>query len=200
MRAGAQVCSLTADHYILTAGEGNEALLPAQFSAPKMQRRPLHMVWLKFAEPRPDHALFVHCIRSGMVPRLTITTHQDDTGKTVWYLGGELAETGVQRSPHQQIQAAKQALAEMLPWVNIADVEWGTVMLDRAEQENAGKRPDHPTVKIWQNLLVCWPTKLTLTPAMTQQVLAHLTQVSHTTQPLPVWPMPAFSKPVWEVL
>ncbi len=200
LRAGDQACALTADHYVLTAGEGNESILSATGKAvPKMQRRPLQMVWLKFPDHRADGSLFLHCITSGMVPRLTITTHTDIAGKTVWYLGGGLAESGTQRSAQQQIQFAKQELAALLPWVNLADVEWGTLMIDRAEQDNGGKRPAYPGVKRLHTMLICWPTKLTLAPAMAKEVLNHLQGVSNLVQrPLPVWPTPVFAKPVWE--
>ena len=54
------------------------------------------MVYLK---QRDLPQLYVHCIGDSfsLTPRLTVTSHQDVNGNTVWYLGGEIAESGVRQ-------------------------------------------------------------------------------------------------------
>ncbi|HLT63645.1 MAG TPA: FAD-dependent oxidoreductase, partial [Pseudohongiella sp.] len=107
---------LKADRIILCAGEGNEALLegwpaPAGISKPEMQRRPLHMTSVRVSHPAPP---YLHCIGDsfGMTPRLTITSHpcKEDGNGWIWYLGGELAESGVKRNAQEQQQTAKKEL------------------------------------------------------------------------------------------
>ena len=84
---------------IFCAGEGNQALIEkAALKTPHSQVRPLNMVYVK----RPKLPMvFMHCIGSNfsLTPSLTITSHQDKMGITTWYLGGELAESGVAKGP-----------------------------------------------------------------------------------------------------
>lgn len=158
--------SLTAKQYIVTAGDGAEKLL-ADFDAPKMQRRPLKMVMAK----RPDeHQIFAHYVGNSTLPKMTITTHP--CGKDwVWYLGGAIAETGVDRTDAEQIAFAKSELQKMLPWIDHSQTEYACIDLDRAEGFNNGKRPDSFVLKESGNMLVAWPTKLTLAPALASAIL-----------------------------
>lgn len=173
---------IRSDKTILCAGEGNEALLsglshPAKKKAPAMQRRPLHMVAVQLAHPFP---VYVHCIgdRFGMTPRLTVTSHpcpQDRKRPWIWYLGGELAETGVNLEPAEQHEKARKLLTTMFPWVNLEDAQWESIIVNRAEPKVADlSRPDNAFVSDLGKVMVCWPTKLTLCPNLGDTVLAQI--------------------------
>lgn len=161
---------IQAERIILCAGEGNEALLgnwTTDIKKPAMQRRPLHMVSVRVAHEAPP---FLHCIGDsfGMTPRLTITSHpchDSHTKEWVWYLGGELAESGVSLDATQQQARAQKELAELFPWVNFSSASWHSFFVNRAEPRIADlQRPDNAHVSECGKLLVCWPTKLTLSP------------------------------------
>lgn len=193
---------LAAAQWVLTAGEGNEALLQNQAAAPAMQRRPLRMVWVRLPKSPLDYRLYLHCTTLSSLPRLTITTHFTADGQAVWYLGGGLAETGVDRSDAEQIQAAQAELADVLPWVNLQGAQWGSFLINRAEADQGGKRPDDCTAVRWQNTVVAWPTKLTLAPALAQEVIKKLTLPERAAATGAMesiaWPAPPFARAVWE--
>ena len=169
--------TLHAAHIILCAGEGNEALLsawqaPIAVEKPAMQRRPLHMVSVRMAHPAPP---YLHCIGDsfGMTPRLTITAHPcpDKDQHWIWYLGGELAESGVKRSPEEQHKAARQELASLFPWIDLSGASWHSFFINRAEPRVADlQRPDTAWVAECGKVMVCWPTKLTLSPDLGDRV------------------------------
>ncbi|MDT8428659.1 MAG: FAD-dependent oxidoreductase [Pseudomonadales bacterium] len=183
--------TLRAERYLLCAGEGNETLLQALRAAqPQMQRRPLHMVWLKLKHPQPA---FVHCIGDsfGMTPKLTVTSHPeppDSAHAWTWYLGGELAETGIKRSSQTQIDTARTLLTTLFPWVDTRTAKWGSFMINRAEPRVATlQRPDTAWLSACHNYLMAWPTKLTLSPNLGDAALAALQEQ----QILPAHPAPA---------
>jgi len=79
---------------IFTSGEGNAELRRCVGLSPEvMQLRPLHMVMVRGSLPE----LFGHCV-DGNKTRVTITSAVDTLGRTVWHVGGEIAEKGVQMS------------------------------------------------------------------------------------------------------
>jgi len=169
--SGTETIEFSAQRYLLTAGEGNEALmtnLPLT-NTPAMQRRPLQMVWVKLNTRYP---FFAHCIDQGMNPRITITTHPAKDGKTVWYLGGQLAEDGVHRTESEQLDCAKKELNLLFPWLDLASAEWGSFFVNRAEPKQAGgKRPDTFFLECRENVMVGWPTKLALSPLLADRVI-----------------------------
>ncbi len=167
---------------VLAAGAGNEALLSQLGLAAdiRMQRRPLHMVLARFGagtsgiQPQAPglSPLFAHCVSLSDKPRATITTATDRAGRTVWYIGGQIAESGVGRSRDDQIGAARRELREILPWIDLAGTQWATLMIDRAEGFSAdGTRPDTPVVRAAGGVVACWPTKLVLAPLAAGRVL-----------------------------
>ena len=163
---------VTAGAVVLTAGLGNAKLL-RNFgrSGPPMQTRPLHMLMLKGDLPM----LHAHCLGASANPRLTITGYPQADGKVVWYLGGQVAEEGIERSSTQQIAAGQTELAELLPWMRFDNVAWATLKIDRAEIQTArGKRPDDAYVGWQDRLATCWPTKLAFAPRVAQLVLQGL--------------------------
>jgi hypothetical protein len=167
-RAGER--SLRARAVVLAAGAGNEAMLAELrlgAEAP-MQRRPLHMVMARGGLPE----LFGHCVSMSDKPRATITSARDRAGRVVWYIGGEIAERGVERGREEQIAAARRELAEIVPWVDLSRAEWAAWRVDRAEGFVAGgRRPDTPVVRRVGPVIACWPTKLVLAPLAAGMVL-----------------------------
>lgn len=166
--------TLRARYYILAAGAGNEELLrQTGAEQPAMQRRPLHMVTV-----RCDRPAWLHVIGDdfGMTPRLTITSHPAPDGQWTWYLGGELAESGVQRSGAQQIDAARRLLRELFVSVRVDEDSWFSFPVDRAEPASQDqRRPDDAFVQMHGNVVTVWPTKLTLTPNLGDAVLSRVT-------------------------
>jgi len=162
---------------ILAAGEGNQGLLQqAGLLEPEMQTRPLHMVMLS-GKSLPEG--FVHCVGDdfSMTPALTLTSHLTRTGVRVWYLGGEIAEAGVTRDSQAQINASRDLLEKTFGWINFSDVRWLTFMINRAEGKLPNKhRPDSVFVSENDQLLVTWPTKFTLSPALADAVSRSLNQ------------------------
>ncbi|MDP7403135.1 MAG: FAD-dependent oxidoreductase [Gammaproteobacteria bacterium] len=167
--------SLSAKRFIFTAGEGNESLVKAaRLLKAETQTRPLNMVYFK---QRDLPQIYVHCIGDSfsLSPKLTVTSHQDVKGDTVWYLGGEIAESGVGKSENQQITAAKYAISKEFPWLDCASAEWRCFTINRAEANiNDNHRPDNAYFLQDKNMIVAWPTKLTLTPALAEQILQSL--------------------------
>jgi len=93
-------------------------------------------------------------------------------------LGGGLAEKGATMDSGTLIARAQEELMELIPWINMDGAEWACLPVDRAEplQPNFA-RPDNAFVAPAtgaSNLLVGWPTKLTLVPNLANQVLERL--------------------------
>ncbi|MDO6564779.1 FAD-dependent oxidoreductase [Amphritea sp. 1_MG-2023] len=196
---------IEAQRYITTAGEGTEALLQQlNIEQPQMQRRPLHMVMVRHASVLPT---FAHCISSGSKPVVTITTHPTIDGEQVWYLGGNLAETGVNLTPQQQIEKAQKLIAELLPWINLKNPRWASLHINRAEPKQSSlTRPDSAFAQAQQNSIISWPTKLALAPDLADQILTLLQhqaispQYRADTTIIDHLPRPDIAQPVWETL
>lgn len=166
---------LQAQRVIFSAGKGNQQLIDrANLEKPKSQLRPLNMVYVK-GENLP--AVFVHCIGDSfsLTPKLTVTSHTDAEGETVWYLGGEIAESGVGKDDSTQIQSARALLATLFPWIDFENTEFHCFVIDRAEANvNNNYRPEDAYFIEEGNALVAWPTKLTLTPNLADSIIDHL--------------------------
>jgi len=194
---------IRAQRVVLSAGAGTADLLAELgVSTPAMQRRPLHMIIAKGASLKP---LYAHCLGGGTKPRITVTTHPANDGQWVWYLGGDIAEAdGVTRSPAEQIAIAQKEVAQLLPWIDLSQVQWATLRVDRAEPAQSGLvRPDNAFLADDGALLVGWPTKLALAPDFADRVIASLDRDQikpggHA--PLPEWPHPPLGVAPWEQL
>jgi glycerol-3-phosphate dehydrogenase len=196
---------VSAQQFIFTAGAGNEVIIKKlknnKNNEVAMQRRPLHMVLVKTPF---DYSLYAHCLGLGTRPRVTITTHHTQNGNTVWYLGGLLAEDGVGRDSAAQIQAAREELYTLFPWLDFSNAEFATFMVDRAEpKQKGGLKPESSFIKVVNNMVVAWPTKLALAPKLACDVMLHLRKVNLSpqlfdTRELRAWPMPPLAKPIWE--
>jgi hypothetical protein len=126
--------------------------------------------------------IYAHCLGASVNPRITITSHRDDEGNIVWYMGGQLAEAGVNKDDPALIQDAKTELSDLIPWLDQKDSEWGVLEIDRAEIRMAAKnggsvvRPDSFSIAQNNNIITAWPTKMALAPALADTLLAMLEQ------------------------
>jgi hypothetical protein len=192
--------------YLFMAGEGNASYLPSEISTPVMQTRPLKMVMVKHPELKP---IYLHYVGRGVLPELTITAHLTSTGEWAWYLGGVIAEEGVNRSDDAQQVAAKAYLKTLFGWKYSEEVfeeaHYECLSVARAEIFNHGKRPDR--IGIWSsgNALMGWPTKLTLAPALVEEVCHRIPffledRIDLEALKLQIQGLPtaAFAKALWE--
>jgi|SRR5579885_1266000 glycerol-3-phosphate dehydrogenase len=195
---------VTAQQFVFTAGAGNEVIIKKLKSHEvAMQRRPLHMVLVKTPF---DYPLYAHCLGLGSRPRITVTTHHAQDGSTIWYLGGLLAEDGVGRDSATQIQAARDELRALFPWLDFSAAEFATLMIDRAEPlQKGGLKPESSFTRIIKNMTIAWPTKLALAPKLAEDIMQQLQTNNISPQLFDVrelrsWPMPPLAKPIWEDL
>lgn len=163
--------TLHARRLLLCAGAGNEELLgQLGVTDHPMQRRPLRQVIVKHASLTP---LYGHWLEASRAPRLTISSHAASSGQWVWYLGGELAEQGAQLEEPECLDLAARELAQLFPWLDLAGADWASRIVDRAEPARPqGGKPDGVYCEpIWRGspVLVTWPTKLSLAPALAQR-------------------------------
>ncbi len=199
-----QTVQVNAKKYIFTAGGGNELILKKlKHHTLAAQRRPLHMVIVKHDLEYP---LYAHCLGLGATPRLTITTHKAHDGKSIWYLGGQIAEEGIKLSAEEQTQVAKKELKELFPWLDFSNAEFASFYVDRAENSQPnGHRPDSCYLQEIENMIVAWPTKLAFAPLLAAEIMQCL--VNNNIEPciadlreLRAWPIPALAKPIWDKL
>ncbi len=184
------------NHIICTAGEGNATLSDPAL----MQKRPLNMVMLT-ADELPS--LFLHCVGLNTNPVLTITSHTTPDNKPVWYLGGQLAEDGVDRDDNSQISVAFELITQQFPWFKLKNPRWKTLRIDRAEGENGGKRPESVSIVQKDNIITAWPTKLTFAPLLADKILKLLPPSStqeDMASTIEAWPKPEIAKTPWSTL
>lgn len=194
-----QKLSIYPKHVVFTAGAGN-ALLRQQAGLPAnaMQRRPLHMVMVRGELP----ALNGHCI-DGAHTRATITSDVDQSNRTVWQIGGQIAEDGVKMDAESLIVHARRELEAIVPGIDFSNTEWATYRVDRAEglMPN-GARPETVQVLHEGNITTAWPTKLALVPLLVEKLIESI-------EPLVLgepafgdiphdWPRPPIAEPPWE--
>ena len=158
---------------ILSAGKGNATLLKQMGrTSPEMQLRPLHMVMVRGGLPEK---LYAHCLGASVNPRITITSHVDKQGSIVWYLGGQLAEEGINRDEQAQVNAAKKELQILMPWLDFSVMQWATLEINRAEpKQKEGKRPDSSFCYEQDDVITTWPIKMALSPKLADDVLQQL--------------------------
>lgn len=189
-----QPIKIQAQKYIFTAGSGNQII-----AADTMQLRPLQMVLVKSNNLPP---LFGHCISLGTTPRITITTHIADDNIPVWYLGGKIAEDGINLDSAELITLAKQELTALFPKLDLSDATWASFFVDRAEYKQAnGSKPNGATVFDKNNYITAWPTKLALSPVLTEEILNILQQQNITPRVSTAehkLPAPQIAKPIWD--
>ena len=186
---------LDGDTVILTAGEGTEALLAdSPHQDIRMQRRPLAMVAARLVHPTIP--IFGHHIGFGSKPKLTVSTHHAAAHQTL-YLGGQLAEDGVNLSDDAQITQGIEALQTSIGWRQFDIIDLSVIRVTRAEPATGqGHRPDTAAVFPRKGLIVAWPTKLALAPALADDVLS-IFQGQETATQRPAWSTPGIGQYPW---
>lgn len=187
-------------HLIACAGAGNEQIARdlGVDAEVRMQRRPLHMVLVRRPNGDDLPRIFGHCVGAGSKPRVTITSGEQN-GRAVWWIGGQLAESGVDRSREEQIRETLSELREVLGWVDLEGIELATVRIDRAEGFMAdGSRPDEPVIRSVDRAHICWPTKLAFAPIVADRVTALVGEPEHP-QPEAVLDPPPFAPAPWAI-
>jgi glycerol-3-phosphate dehydrogenase len=199
---GGHMLTIHSQRLIFAAGEGNENLLQQlSMTQPEMQRRPLHQVLLKHDYPHP---LYAHCIGTSPIPRLTVSSHATSDGKWIWYLGGGLATKGVEQTESKLIATAKQELKDLFSWIDFSQAQWACLRINRAEPSQRDLMlPDVAFAKSCDNVIVVWPTKLTLSPNLATEVVGLLRQQQVSPRYpglnlLASLPRPKVAQPVWE--
>jgi len=193
---------------ILNAGQGNEKLLTQfGYEKPVMQLRPLKMVVMRGkGESRLNDMIYAHCLGASVNPRITITSHRDGAGNIIWYMGGQLAEEGVKKSTDELITAARHELKALIPWLDITNMEFGVLEIDRAEINLSGKkgtvsgRPDTFFFKEKDDVITAWPTKLALAPVLADELTERIAAagiVADVDGDLPEWKPPIYADYPW---
>ncbi len=185
---------------ILAAGKGNgEILYQLGLEQPQMQLRPLKMIMLR--GDVLSNGVYAHCLGASANPRITITSHFDKAGKTVWYVGGEPAEQGVKRSDSEQITVTKKELDALFPWIDFSRCQWATLDIDRAENKmKDGSRPTNAFASRSGMIITTWPTKLALAPALADEVEELVNDiVPSKDQDYPDWAMPELAPLPWQI-
>ena len=184
---------------VFTAGAGNGPLRRSVGLVDEaMQRRPLHMVLLRGSLPKFQG----HCV-DGAKTRVTITSDTDSVGRTVWQVGGQIAEDGVPFDEFRLLAKAREELQAVLPWIELSSAEWNTYRVDRAEgRMPGGKRPETVQLRRDGNCLTAWPTKLALVPQLVSEIVgqvSNLPAAQRQFENLPHdWPRPEVASPPWE--
>lgn len=194
---------------VFTAGAGNSALRRAVgLTGEAMQRRPLHMVMLRGNQLPMFQG---HCV-DGAKTRVTITSEWDSSDRTVWQVGGQIAEDGVAWDEYTLLTRAREELRTVLPNIDLSSVEWSTYRVDRAEGiVPGGKRPESVQIRHEGNCLAAWPTKLALVPQLSAELCRQIgiadcklqianckSQIDSVGVPRD-WPRPTAALPPWEV-
>jgi len=197
--ADGQQLELKPRQVIFTAGAGNARLREmVGLSGDVMQCRPLHMVLARGALPE----LHGHCI-DGARTRVTITSDIDCDGRTVYQIGGQIAEDGTSLEPLALVERARAELGEVLPNLDLSHVEWSTYRIDRAEGATSnGARPDSIQVLCAGNVTTGWPTKLVLAPILAQEIASRASSPyissAFDATALNDWPRPDVASLPWE--
>lgn len=188
-------------HIALTVGASNADLarLFIGKSPIAQQRRPLHMVMMRGNLP----PLNGHCV-DGARTRVTITSDIDTAGRTIWQVGGQLAEEGVTMTEADLIRHAREEIQAVLPGLDLTGVEWSTYRVDRAEPAtSSGARPEDAFAEKRSNVIIAWPTKLALAPRLALKILELLdppsAAIASDSSSIPAdWPRPTIASPPWE--
>ena len=160
--------TIKTQYLVFACGEGFETMQQKQ---PEMQKRPLHMV---IAKGKNLPLIYAHFIGRSSKPLLTITSHPcDESDEVVWYLGGGLAEDGIDLTDEAQIDKTKKLLKQLTPGISIDNtMQFNSFRINRAEQKQHNLiRPDDAFVFQNGRIITGWPTKLALAPRFADQVL-----------------------------
>lgn len=183
-------------------GEGNQQLArQIGISQSLMTIKPVHMLCIRH-ERLP--LFYGHCLGAQRKQRLTISSHQSK-GTTVWYVGGEQAELGIDRDEKRQTAIILDELKTLLPWQSLQGARCKSLLINRIYPQERSLLSATRAHVHWQaNNAFIWPTRLILAPNAGHQVLSRLQQDGRMplhAQPAPL-PLakPASGLPAWEQL
>ena len=183
---------------IFTAGSDNARLRElVGLSVDALPSHPLHMVLARGNLPE----LNGHCIE-GAKTIVTVTSDNDDDGRTVWQIGGQFAENGFKLKPHSQTERVREELTRILPGLDLRKIEWSTYRLDRAEGElRNNSRREAVQVFCAGNVTTGCPTKLVLAPVLAAEIADRASSPYITTPFDPTtladWPRPETASLPW---
>lgn len=183
---------------ISAAGVGNEeALRLLGVTEVHTQRRPLRQIMVKTMR----YPLYGHGVELSSSPRVTITSYPS-SGGYIWYLGGSLASKAASLSEQDAIAFAKKEMSEVFPYVDWSGKEWATWCVDRAEPYDVrGQLPEGPVVQEFGKVWLAWPTKFTLVPLLSDEIVARLQEGGvqpKFPQDLVTLPQPSMGSTPWE--
>lgn len=185
---------------IIVTGAASNAVLASQAQhndGLETQARPLLMGMLK---PAP-YELYAHLVGSSDKPVATITTHKAENGELVWYLGGGVAERAKDAKPQEVYDATRKGFAKYLPNIDLSNVEWAVLPIDRIEGKSKtdGWMPDTPTIHSVDNVHYCWPTKLTFAPLLSDRLIEKIgIEPSHTETDFSFLPPAEYTQTPWD--
>ncbi len=196
--ADGQVLELKPRQIIFTAGSDNARLRKAVGLSADLVARPLHMVLARGRLPR----LNGHCLEAGQAI-VTVTTDIDRDGRTVWQIGGTLAEDGSKHEPQHQTERVRLELHRVLPSLDLARIEWSTYHLDRAEcDRDTDSRRDVVSVFCAGNVTTAGPAPFVLAPLLAEEITGRASSPYITTpfdpSPLAHWPRPSIAPLPWD--
>ncbi len=161
--------TLITEQVVVAAGSLNQVLADQLNLTLPEQRRPLHMPMLRGALPY----IYMHLASDSFRPLATITSHPAGN-ETVWYIGGQVAESGVDQNPADLFFATQRVLARYFPRLDFSALSWDSLRITRAEgKDERGWLPDEPTLSVHDKLIFAWPNKLTFAPLLAERVLQH---------------------------
>lgn len=163
---------IDSDITIYTAAKTNKIIAEKNSFKVETQHRPLLMVMVKNA----PFDLFAHFVGSSEKPVATVTTHYDENGTRIWYLGGQIAERAKEDDPQNAYKDVQKAFEKYLPNLDTSEFEYAFLPIDRVEGKAEKKNwlPDLPVIRRDENTLYCWPTKLTFAPLLSDFVLEEI--------------------------
>ena len=154
------------------------------------------------------YSLLLTALLGGLLSLNTVTVFAlelqggtvDPDGKTVWYLGGKIAEDGVALDSDTQCQHARAELKSLFPWIDTSNWQFDSFLIDRAEAaQPKGKRPDNATTFNQNNISLAWPTKLAFAPCIANEIEKTLATIQPRAATDKIdWPTPEFAKPPWD--
>ncbi len=155
---------------VMTSGEGNEALAKkVGIEQNIMQRRPLRHLFLRGDLPE----LYCH-IADGQTTMMTVTSHDKLSKELVWNIGGDYSKPWLKEKPDSFIEKSVAKLSTYFPQIDFDSCSKGLFDIDRAEGLNNGQRPGDPVIYKHKNILVAWPTKLTLAPKLSDGIVERI--------------------------
>ena len=113
------------------------------------------------------------------------------------------------RTVDEQVEATQKELKALFPWLDLRNIQIGTLFVDRAEpKQPGGKRPDSIFVETLGDLMVAWPTKFALSPLLSDEIISQLTKQNiHPSPPIESQKnifihleKPEIAEPPWEQL